>query len=111
MKAMAAALCDGRLDLDPGADRAGATAALATLAGIGPSTASTIAMRALGDPDQFLASDLGVRQAAAALDLPQSPARLSAYAERWRPWRSYAVQYLWGTLDHPIAILPRIEVR
>ena len=26
--------------------------------------------------------------------------------EGWRPWRSYAVQYLWSTLDHAINHLP-----
>jgi AraC family transcriptional regulator of adaptative response / DNA-3-methyladenine glycosylase II len=27
---------------------------------------------------------------------------LIAYAERWRPWRAYAVQHLWGATRHPI---------
>ena len=27
--------------------------------------------------------------------------------ERWRPWRAYAAQYLWATLDHPINRLPK----
>jgi len=58
-------------------------------------------MRALGDPDAFPATDLGVRAAAARLGLaPGIP--LARHAERWRPWRAYATQYLWGTADHPI---------
>ena len=61
-----------------------------------------IAMRALGDPDAFPATDLGVRTAAAELGLPASPAALVEAAEAWRPWRAYAVQYLWAALDHPI---------
>ncbi len=63
-------------------------------------------MRALGDPDAFLAGDLGVRLAARRLGLATNPAGLTARSERWRPWRSYAVQYLWSTLDHAINRLP-----
>jgi AraC family transcriptional regulator of adaptative response / DNA-3-methyladenine glycosylase II len=61
-----------------------------------------IAMRALGDPDAFPAADLGVRRGAQALGLPASPVALTAHAERWRPWRAYAVQYLWSVTPHPI---------
>ena len=77
------------------------------LPGIGPWTVDSIAMRALGDPDVFLAGDLGIRQVAAGLGLPTTPARLTAHAHSWRPWRSYAVLHLWGTLDHPITRMPK----
>ena len=40
--------------------------------------------------------------AAAALGLPTTPATLAAHSQQWQPWRSYAVQYLWATQDHPI---------
>ena len=63
-------------------------------------------MRALADPDAFLATDLGVKLAAARLGLPASPGALLRRAERWRPWRSYAVQYLWATGDHAVNRLP-----
>jgi AraC family transcriptional regulator of adaptative response / DNA-3-methyladenine glycosylase II len=66
-------------------------------------------MRALGDPDAFPATDLGVRQAAAALGLPDRSAALIAYSRRWAPWRSYAVQYLWGTGAHPINRIPAAQ--
>jgi AraC family transcriptional regulator of adaptative response / DNA-3-methyladenine glycosylase II len=66
-------------------------------------------MRALGDPDAFLASDLGVRRGAAALGLPATPAALVARSARWRPWRAYAVQHLWATTDHPINRWPILE--
>jgi AraC family transcriptional regulator of adaptative response / DNA-3-methyladenine glycosylase II len=56
-------------------------------------------MRALGDPDAFLASDLGVRKAFARLGLPKGPRGIEALAARWRPWRSYAVQHLWTSLE------------
>jgi AraC family transcriptional regulator of adaptative response / DNA-3-methyladenine glycosylase II len=102
LDALRAALQDGRLALGPGADREGAAATLNRLPGIGPWTAQTIAMRALGDPDAFIPTDLGVRRGAESLGLPGTPAALTTRAERWRPWRAYAVQYLWSTSDHPI---------
>ena len=82
------------------------TEALGTLPGIGPWTRSLIAMRALGDPDAFAPTDLGVRLAARAAGLPATPAALVKRAEPWRPWRAYAVQYLWGTGVHAINRLP-----
>ena len=102
---LAAALAGGRIDLDPGADRATARAQLRAVPGVGPWTVETIAMRALGDPDAFLATDLGVVQLAGKLGLPTG-AGLVAHAERWRPWRAYAVQHLWAVGDHPVNSLP-----
>lgn len=96
---LAGALASGRIDLGPGADRARARVQLAELPGLGPWSVDLIAMRALGDPDAFPASDLGLRRALAALGDPDPT--------RWRPWRSYAAQYLWATLDHPINRLPK----
>ncbi len=104
--ALAQGLADGKVDLGVGGDRDEALERLGEIAGIGPWTMSSIAMRALGDPDAFLAGDLGVRAAATALGLPRSPAALTARAERWRPWRAYAVQHLWGMGDHAINHLP-----
>jgi AraC family transcriptional regulator, regulatory protein of adaptative response / DNA-3-methyladenine glycosylase II len=106
LRTLAAALADGTLALDESCDRAELTERLVAFPGIGPWTASTIAMRAAGDPDAFLAGDLGVITAARMLELPVDGAALRARAERWRPWRSYAVQYLWGVLDHPVSHLP-----
>ena len=76
--------------------------ALADLPGIGPWTTNVIAMRALGDPDAFPASDLGVRRGAGLLGIPSTMAALDRYADSWRPWRAYAVQYLWSVTDHRI---------
>lgn len=59
-----------------------------------------------GRPDAFLPSDLGVRKAAQGLGLPSTPAALTARAAGWRPWRAYAVQYLWATDGHPINRMP-----
>jgi AraC family transcriptional regulator of adaptative response / DNA-3-methyladenine glycosylase II len=103
---LAANLAGGEIDLGPGADWEQARAQLQALPGVGPWTVEVIAMRALGDPDAFPATDLGVRLAARTLDLPAGPAGLIARAAAWRPWRAYAVQYLWATGDHAINRLP-----
>jgi AraC family transcriptional regulator of adaptative response / DNA-3-methyladenine glycosylase II len=68
---------------------------LLALPGIGPWTADYVAMRC-GDHDVLLESDLGVRRGLRRLGHPDDPRRLRRRAERWRPWRSYAVQHLWG---------------
>ena len=104
--ALAAALAAGHIDLSVGSDWHEARARLAAVPGLGPWTIETIAMRALGDPDAFPATDLGVRAAARAAGLPATPAALTSRAAAWRPWRSYAVQYLWATGDHDINRLP-----
>ncbi|HRC46751.1 MAG TPA: DNA-3-methyladenine glycosylase 2 family protein [Ilumatobacteraceae bacterium] len=93
-----AQVADGSLVLDAGSDRAGAVVALQALQGIGPWTAGYVAMRALGDPDVFLPTDLGVRHALAALGADSSPRGAAALAEAWRPWRSYALHHLWASL-------------
>ncbi len=87
-----AAVRDGRVALDRSMDRREATAALRSVTGIGPWTAAYVAMRALGDPDAFLAGDVGVRHGAARLGIDTPEAR----SEQWRPWRSYAVLHLWA---------------
>ncbi|MEV8549297.1 AlkA N-terminal domain-containing protein [Streptomyces glaucescens] len=99
-------LADGSLPLGVESDWPEARARLLALPGFGPWTADVIAMRALGDPDAFLPTDLGIRRAARELGLPSTPAALTARAAAWRPWRAYAVQYLWATDDHPINFLP-----
>lgn len=103
---LVAALAGGDLDIGPASDWQQARAALAGLPGFGPWTVETIAMRALGDPDAFAATDLGVRRAARDLGLPPRPVGLIGHAAAWRPWRAYAVQYLWATSDHAINRLP-----
>jgi AraC family transcriptional regulator of adaptative response / DNA-3-methyladenine glycosylase II len=106
LRALAGALADGSLVIDESSDRTQLTERLVAFPGIGPWTASTITMRAAGDPDAFLSGDLGVVAAARLLELPVDATGLRARADEWRPWRSYAVQYLWGVLDHPVSHLP-----
>ncbi|MFJ8495157.1 AlkA N-terminal domain-containing protein [Streptomyces sp. NPDC094038] len=99
-------LADGTLHLGVESDWSEARARLLALPGFGPWTVDVIAMRALGDPDAFLPTDLGIRRAAEELGLPGTPAALTARAAAWRPWRAYAVQYLWATDSHPINFPP-----
>jgi AraC family transcriptional regulator, regulatory protein of adaptative response / DNA-3-methyladenine glycosylase II len=100
------ALARGDIDLGAGSDWQRARAKLTALPGLGPWTVETVAMRGLGDPDAFLPGDLGIRVAARTLGVADTPAALTERATAWRPWRAYAVQYLWATLDHPINHLP-----
>lgn len=104
--ALTASLAAGEIDLGVGSDWERARDRLSALPGLGPWTVETVAMRALGDPDAFVPTDLGIRTAARELGLPATPAALTGRAAAWRPWRAYAVQYLWATGDHPINRLP-----
>jgi len=104
--ALADAIASGHLELGPAADWERARVQLLALGGIGPWTAEIVAMRGLGDPDAFPATDLGVVHGAAAIGLDPAPAHLIRRAEAWRPWRAYAVQHLWAALDHAVNRIP-----
>ncbi|MGV0624496.1 AlkA N-terminal domain-containing protein [Mycolicibacter minnesotensis] len=104
--ALVARLADGTIDLDPGCDWERARHDLLELPGIGDWTAEVIAMRGLGDPDAFPITDLGVRLSARRQELPEQPKALLQRSARWRPWRSYATQYLWAGLDHAVNCWP-----
>jgi AraC family transcriptional regulator of adaptative response / DNA-3-methyladenine glycosylase II len=82
---LAVASCDGKLPLSRGA-LAAARAALADIAGIGPWTIEYVAMRALGDPDAYPATDIALINA-----LGRKGERL----ENLKPWRAYAAVRLW----------------
>ncbi|MGV0837828.1 AlkA N-terminal domain-containing protein [Mycolicibacterium thermoresistibile] len=103
------ALVAGEVELGPGCDWDRTRHRLLALPGIGPWTAELIAMRGLGDPDAFPASDLGVRKAAEQLGLPSAAAALAEYSRRWRPWRAYVTQHLWTALDHDVNHWPPKE--
>jgi AraC family transcriptional regulator, regulatory protein of adaptative response / DNA-3-methyladenine glycosylase II len=94
MSGFARAVCDGRIGFDGTFSSEEMIGRMCELPGIGPWTANYIAMRALGDPDAFPASDLGLLKAAGV----SSARRLEEIAEAWRPWRSYAAMYLWQSL-------------
>jgi AraC family transcriptional regulator, regulatory protein of adaptative response / DNA-3-methyladenine glycosylase II len=91
LRALARLAGSGELRLDRDADPGETRAGLMAIPGVGPWTADYVAMRALADPDVFLAADVGVRNALARLGGTPDP-------ERWRPWRSYATVHLWRSL-------------
>lgn len=62
---------------------------LIELRGIGPWTQTYIDMRAFGDRDAWLPTDIGVRHGLARRD--------GADPERWKPFRAYAVVSLWAS--------------
>jgi AraC family transcriptional regulator, regulatory protein of adaptative response / DNA-3-methyladenine glycosylase II len=93
---------------DPRRNLAEAVAQLRTLAGIGEWTAQYIAMRALGESDAFLAADVGAQRSFAKHARRLSGLKLLARAERWRPWRAYAMLHLW-TADSDSSHVLRTE--
>ena len=99
VRGLARAVASGTLALDPGADRNETYQQLLQVPGIGEWTAGYIVMRALGDPDTFLASDLGIKKAGVRLGIGSNPRAISEHAAAWRPWRSYATHQLWATLS------------
>jgi AraC family transcriptional regulator, regulatory protein of adaptative response / DNA-3-methyladenine glycosylase II len=94
IKAIARALVDGELTLDPSVDVASTIVRLKSMHGIGDWTAQYIAMRALAWPDAFPSSDYGVLKA-----LGGTPAQAVKSSQEWRPWRAYATRYLWHSLS------------
>lgn len=92
LRALARAVADGVVCLQPGADPEHTMAALLALDGVGPWTASAIAMRVLAWPDAFIASDLHIMRALGVKTARQASLR----AETWRPWRAYAAVHLWN---------------
>lgn len=67
--------------------------ALQTRPGIGRWTANYFALRGWQAKDVFLADDYLIKQRFAGM----TPAQIRRYAERWQPWRSYALLHIWYT--------------
>lgn len=91
IRAFAHAVSDGQISFGHVPDPQQFMTQLREIPGIGDWTAQYIAMRALGVPDAFPASDLGLLHGAGVED----PRKLAQLAENWRPWRAYAAMYLW----------------
>lgn len=91
IRALARAVHEGRISFDGVVDSDQFLDRLCEIPGIGKWTAQYVAMRALGEPDAFPSSDLGLLR---ALDL-NSPRELELRAQAWRPWRAYAAVHLW----------------
>lgn len=93
--ATSGAIAAGDLVIDAGRRPAELAADLVAMRGIGPWTAQYVSLRVLGDPDVLMTGDLVLRQGAARLGIPDSPAQLTDHARRWSPFRSYASLHLW----------------
>jgi AraC family transcriptional regulator of adaptative response / DNA-3-methyladenine glycosylase II len=91
IRALARAVCDGKIGFDAVVDSDALLNRLCDIPGIGKWTAQYVAMRALGEPDAFPASDLGLLRAMGLSSFRE----LEQRAEAWRPWRAYAAMYLW----------------
>ena len=95
---VADAFVHGRIRADSGANADETMKGLLAEKGIGPWTATYVRLRSFGDPDCFLPTDLGVKHAFAARGLATDERSIDAVAANWRPWRSYALMYLWNSL-------------
>ncbi|MGA6927458.1 MAG: AlkA N-terminal domain-containing protein, partial [Desulfosarcina sp.] len=88
-------ILSGALQLESAGELSRFIKTLTAIPGIGPWTAHYVAMRALGEPDAFPASDLGIMKALQDGNDRPSLKQVAARAEAWRPWRAYAAIYLW----------------
>lgn len=99
LRAVASAVAAGELVLSNGGDRADTERRLKQ-AGLSGQAAAYLVMRALKDPDVFLAQASATRHALRDLGAPTDLASATRRAERWRPWRSYALMHLWNHHGH-----------
>lgn len=92
---------DGHLSFErlAASDDDAAQTQLEGVRGVGPWSAQMFLLHSLRRPDILPAADVGLLRAAqSAFALAQRPTadELSARAERWRPFRSYAAALLWA---------------
>lgn len=74
---------------------------LTALRGVGPWTASYVAMRCLGDITAYPVGDVGLQNAIKrqqGLQTKPSLQEMVALGEGWRGWQAYATFYLWRSL-------------
>ena len=91
VRALARAVCERKINFTGVVDFEEFLSRLCEVPGIGKWTAQYVALRALGDPDAFPSSDLGLLR---AMNL-RSAHELERRSGAWRPWRAYAAMYLW----------------
>jgi DNA-3-methyladenine glycosylase II len=87
---------------------------LVAVKGIGRWTAEMFLIFSLARPDVLAVDDYGVQVAMKRLyDLPDlpKPAQMRQLAEPWRPYRSYALLYLWRSLDTASPKVQAMETR
>jgi DNA-3-methyladenine glycosylase II len=102
LRALAERFVDGRLSDEVFSQMTDdeVEAALTEVPGIGPWTAHGFLLVALDRPDVFLSGDVALRRAiqrAYGLDHPPTEDEMVELAERWRPYRSLAVSYLFAS--------------
>ena len=100
LQALAAEVAAGRIRLEPTAPLEETLARLRALPGFGEWTVQLIALRALGWPDAFPATDIGVLDALVPLFGQRDAKAAEVASEAWRPWRGYAVMKLWRSLEN-----------
>ena len=101
--ALAQAVSTGQISLHAGADVAATMDALKALPGIGAWTADYIALRALRWPDAFPSGDVALQKALAPEGQRLTARAAEGRAERWRPWRAYAVIRAWHSPLHSLS--------
>ena len=101
--ALAQAVSSGQISLHAGADVAATMDALKALPGIGAWTADYIALRALRWPDAFPAGDVALQKALSPDGQRLTARAAEGRAERWRPWRAYAVIRAWHSPLHSLS--------
>ena len=102
LRALAERFADGRLSDDALAAMTDdeVEAALTEVPGIGPWSAHGFLLVALDRPDVFLTGDIALRRAIQRLygfDHVPTPDELIELSDRWRPYRSLAVSYLFAS--------------
>jgi AraC family transcriptional regulator of adaptative response / DNA-3-methyladenine glycosylase II len=95
LRQIAQQIVSGSLQLDTAGELSRFVDTMTAIPGIGNWTANYVAMRALGEPDAFPASDLGIMKALQEGDTRPTVKQVTARADAWRPWRAYATIYLW----------------
>jgi AraC family transcriptional regulator, regulatory protein of adaptative response / DNA-3-methyladenine glycosylase II len=107
IRALARSVCAGKIKFEGVVESDAFLDRLCEIPGIGMWTAQYVAMRALGEPDAFPSSDLGLLR---ALTLGSSR-ELERRAEAWRPWRAYAAMYLWRMPGQRVAGATKVVSR
>lgn len=95
LRAIAAAVRDGRVDFRSDRPLAEFVRMWTALPGIGDWTAHYLAMRGLAQADAFPAADIVLRKAVAPDGNAVTTRALEALSQAWRPYRAYAVLHLW----------------
>ncbi|GHO82202.1 AlkA N-terminal domain-containing protein [Dictyobacter formicarum] len=98
LQTLARVVIEEKLVLSRDADREQTIARLLRLPEMRPWTVSSIATRALGDPDAYPLGDPGLQRAFAHHGLAMDTHAIKKHAEAWRPWRAYALHHLWASL-------------